>query len=247
MRSGRRYTGLEPEDAERLGKILSVNLTPESDFWDSFGIKITGERDFVTIDTDDPLGELKYKFCKKNKFVAQSYKDIDPSKEYVLVQEEQEAELDNQKNRIERKAVIEFNQLTPEQMRKALRLYGINAMNTNNDLIESTLYNLVKESPSKFLDVWVNNKDREISYLIEEAVSKNVIRKSGTVYKYGSDPIGYTLQDAVDYLKNPANTRVKIEILGQLEGRVEFDKPKKDRKKIEEPIISEPTEGIQLT
>lgn len=218
-RSGRRYTGLEKEDAERLGKELGYDLKPESDFWDNFHIKLTSERDEITIDTDNPYGELQYKFLKNHKRVAQSVKEITPGKDYVLIHEELEAQLSNNKARLKRKAFSEFDLMTPEQMRKALRMYGINAKNSNNDMVESTLFTLVEQDPFKFLSLWVENDDKDTQYLIEEALSKNILRKNKTIYYYGTDIVGHTLHDAIAYLKDPRNNDIKRAILGQIEGK----------------------------
>lgn len=219
-RSGRRYTGLEREDAERLGKELGFDLRPESDFWDSFHIKLTSERDEIIIDTENnPYGELQYKFLKGHKRVAQSIKDITPGKDYILIHEDLEAQVANTKARIKRKAFSEFDTMTPEQMRKALRMYGINASNSNNDIVENTLFALVEEDPFKFLNVWVENVDRETQYLIEEALSKNILRKNKTTYYYGTDTIGHVIEEAIAYLKDPKNNDVRLAILSQLEGR----------------------------
>jgi hypothetical protein len=45
-----------------------------------------------------------------------------------------------------------------------------------------------------FLQKWINNKDREIEVVIEQAISKNVIRRNKNIYKYGSDVIGYSMR-----------------------------------------------------
>jgi hypothetical protein len=179
-RSGRRHTGLEPEDADRLSKILGFDLKPESSFWDNFSIKIGSSKESVILDTEDPYQELQYKFLKTHKDVANSLKDITPNKAYVLLHEELEATEANKQARTKRKAFQEFDRMTPEEMRKALRLYGINASNSNTDMVENTLFRLVEESPSKFIQLWVDNLNKETQFLIEEAVSKNVIRKTNT-------------------------------------------------------------------
>lgn len=226
-RSGRRYTGLDKEDVERFQKEgVAKDLTPESTFWDTFGIKIGNERDSILIDTADPYQEFQYKFLKNHKRVASSIKDITPGKDFLLLHEELEANEANKFARQKRKAFSEFDTMTPEQMRKALRLYGINAANSNNEIVESTLFRLVEDSPAKFISLWVDNQNKEVQYLIEECVAKNIIRKSNTTYKYGTDVLGYTIEETIDYLKNPANRDLRMTLLAQLEGKTTFDTAK---------------------
>jgi hypothetical protein len=228
-RSGRRYTGLEPEDAERYCKLLGYkegHLSPDSTFWDNFGIKMTGDKEFILLNTDDPYQEFHYKFLKGHKDVAFSLKDITPGKKWLLLHDELEANESNKNARLKRKAFQEFDKMTPDEMRKALRLYGINATNSNTEIVESTLFRIVEESPIKFIQIWVDNINKEVMFLIEEAVSKNVLRKANTTYKYGTDVLGYTIEETIEYLKNPAHRDLRITILSQIEGKSEFEKSK---------------------
>lgn len=218
-RSGRRYTGLEKEDIERLGKELGEDLNPNSDFWNTAPVRIAYKDSYVTIDTSEPKGELQYKYLKNHKRVKFGYTDKKAGAEYVLVQEEETAKEVNQKARIERQAISEFGKLSLEDRVKVLRLYGHSAKDVNAEIIESTLYQLVKEDPQKFIDVWVSNDKKEMQYLLEEAVSNGVLRKNKTIYKYGSDILGHTLEDTIDYLTDPKNNDLLIAIKSRLEGK----------------------------
>lgn len=221
MRSGVRYTGLNGSENDvvrtRLEKELGVDLRPHSTYWDNFAIFL-GTQD-VRLDTDVPEQELKYHFLKGHKRVALGLSDTKASTDYVLLQAEEEAKEANTKARLRRRALVEFEKLTPEDMRKALRLYGYSASSNSPEVVEDTLFKLVEENPKKFLMVWVDNKTKDTEYLIEEACSKSILRKQNTVYKYGSDVIGYTLGEAVSYLENPANRDLKVTIMAQMEGK----------------------------
>jgi hypothetical protein len=105
------------------------------------------------------------------------------------------------------------------EMRKALRIFGYNPDSTGDSVVESNLYKIIESDPKKFLTVWADNKDREILFLLEDAVASNIIRKTKTTYKYGTDVIGGTADDAIAYLKNPANQDLKIAITSQLEAK----------------------------
>lgn len=221
MRSGVRYTGLNGSEntpvRERLEKELGVDLRPHSSYWDNFAIFL-GTQD-VQIDTEVPEQELKYYFLKGHKRVALGLNDNKASTDYVLLQAEEEAKEQNSKARMRRRAIVEFERLTTNDMRKALRLFGYNSTNTSPEVVENTLYKLVEENPLKFISIWVDNKTKDTEFLIEDACAKGILRKHNTTYKYGSDVIGYTIHEAIIYLENPANRDLKATILAQLEGK----------------------------
>jgi len=214
-RSGRIYTGLTQADAERLGKVLGRDLNPSSEFWtDWVGIKV-GAKDLY-LNVEDPMDELRYLFLKNHKNVAGSIFERKAGARYVLINKEEEAKKANVYNKAKRRASREFDRMSSEDVRRCLRLYGQNASSMGAEQAESMLFDLVDGNPQKYLDIWVDNKDREINYLIESAVSKNVIRKTKNIYKYGSDIIGYNLDDVIAYLSNPKNQDLKLAIMNAI-------------------------------
>lgn len=218
-RSGARYTGLSIIDEERLGKELGKNLNQNSDFWDTFHLRLD-EKDYVIDTSLGPEKELEYLFVTNgHKRIAASLRERKPTADYVVINVEEDAKEVNKLARFKRQAYTELDKLTVDEMRKALRVLGINSTNVSAELAESTLTRLIEENPQKFIDLWVNNKNKETQFLIEEAVASNVLRKVKTSYKYGTDMLGYTLDDAIQYLNNPTNRDVKSAIWTQVEAK----------------------------
>lgn len=213
-RSGSIYTGLTDRDVERLGKILRLDLHPQSDFWKTFYIRVGAST--VHLNTDDPMDELKYLFLKNHKRVKTSYTEHKATADYIMINKEEEARKENVYNKIKRRAVKEFDKLSLEDMRKVLRLFGYNVDTLGNEEVEKMLFNSVEEDPERFLKAWVDNPDRETTFLLQDALSRNVIRKNNTVYRYGSEIIGKNLQEAIDFLDNPANNDIRRAIIAQV-------------------------------
>lgn len=209
-RSGQLYTGLSKEDADRLAKETGLDLRANSEYWNEFIIRI-GNTDIV-LNTTDPFDELRYIFLKGHRRVANGFSDIKPTANYVLINKDAEAGLSNKYNQSKRKAMKEFDKLSLAEMRKILRLYGHKPDNISSELIENKLFDLVEKDPQKFFDKWVDNKRRETEFLIQDAISKNVIRKNKSEYKYGVDVIGYTLDDAINYLDSAEHRDLKATI-----------------------------------
>lgn len=222
-RSGQIYTGLREEDGvsketvERLSHDLDKALNPSSEFWNTFFIKV-GNKD-IYLDTSNAMDELKYLFLTNHKRVANGYGDNKPTANYVLINKESDAKEANKYNQIKRKAIKEFDKLSANDQRKALRLYGHRSDALSSELVENKLFELIEKDPQKFLDKWVDNKRRETEFLIQEAVSKNVIKRNKSEYKYGQDTIGISVDDAINYLDSPEHRDLKQIIINEINGK----------------------------
>lgn len=219
-RSGNVYTGLTQENARRLEKALDKEegeLNPNSDFWTTFAVKI-GKKDLI-LDTTRPMDELMYLFLKGHKRVADGLANVNPSKDYVLINKDSEAEQQNRINKVKREAYRELDRMSIEDMRKCLRLYGMKSDTMSNELIEAKLTEQIETAPDKFLLKWVNNPNKEMNYVIEEALSKNIIRKNRSQYFFGTDMIGNGLDDVIAYLNDKKNQDLKLSILQEIKAK----------------------------
>lgn len=219
-RSGNLYTGLTKEDAERLEKALNYEpgrLAPNSNFWDTFAIKIS-KKDLI-LRTEKPEDELQYLFLKSHKRVANGLNKVNPATDYVLINATSEAEEANKLNKTKRDAYREMDKMSIEEMRKCLRLYGIKSDNMSNELVEAKLSEQIETSPAKFLLKWVNNPNKETQFLIEEAVAKNIIRRNRTQYFYGTDMVGNGIDDVIAYLNDKKNQDIKMAILQEIKSK----------------------------
>lgn len=219
-RSGSIYTGLTPEDEKYFEKVLGYNeghLAKTSDFWNTFCVKI-GTRSLL-LDDSIPRQAMIIKFLTGHKRVATSLDKLDAGKDYLLINREAEAIEQNKINKIRRDAIKEFDKLSLEQMRKCLRLFGANADQMSNELVESTLFGFVDKQPQKFFDLWVNNKSKETRFILENAIAKGVIRKDHTQYYYGTDLIATSIEEAIAYLDNKKNQDLKLVIINETENK----------------------------
>ena len=212
-RSGRIHTGIPAEDAERLGDILGEDLKPSSKFWEKFSVRLGSED--VVLNTEDPFDELKYIFLKNHKRVSKSIDHVIPGSQYYISIKEEEAKEANKRSRGKRKAYKEFDKLKPEDMRKALRIYGYKAEGLSDDIAEQRLMTLVEANPDKFFEKWVDNKNRATEYLIKEAIAKNVVRKNKNIYSYGTTTLGNTLELAILFIDDKENSDIKAAIINE--------------------------------
>lgn len=219
-RTGNYYTGLTPQQAIEFEKKLGYpdgHLSVNSDFWTTFVIKL-GKEDLV-LNTEKALDELRYLFLKGHKRVADGLSNINPSKDYVLINKDVEAEEANKINKVKREAYRNFDKMSIEDMRKCLRLYGLRADDMSNELVEAKMSEQVEKDPARYLLKWVNNDEKELMFIIEEAVAKNIIRKNRTQYFYGTDMLGNGVDDVISYLKEKKNQDIKMTILQEIKSK----------------------------
>lgn len=219
-RSGSKFTGLTEEDEKRLEKKLGFadgTLARHSSYWVTFNVKL-GEKPII-LNTQNPWDELQYLFLKSHKRVANGFTDNKPNTDYILINKDSEAKEKNLVNKTKREAIKEFDKLSLEDMRKCLRIFGIKSDSISNELVESTLFDIVEKEPVKFFDKWVNNKQKNTEFVIEAAIAKNIIRKSKNMYFYGTETVGNSLSDAVNNLDSPKNQDLKLAILQELESK----------------------------
>lgn len=215
-RSGSIYTGLTPEDEKYFEKALGYNeghLSRTSEFWTTFCVKIGAKP--LLLDDSIPRQQMIIKFLTGHKRVATSLDKLDAGKDYLLINRQAEAIEQNKVNKLRRDAIREFDKLSLGQMRKCLRLFGVKSDDLSNELVESTLFTMVDKNPKKFFEKWIDNKTKDTEFIIEEAISKGVIRKDKTNYFYGSDMFATSLQEAVAYLDNKKNQDLKLAIINE--------------------------------
>jgi len=222
-RSGSVYTGLTPADAKRLGEVLGKDLTPGSDYWENFWIRSMGKD--IILNTEDPMDELRWLFLRNHKKVKDSIFAHKATANFVLINQEEESKKTNLFNKVKRTASSAFDKMTPDEMRKALRIFGKSAENLSSEVVENRLYDIIEGDPNGFLEKWVNNKSRDTQYLIERAVSLNILRKNKRIYNYGSDVIGHGLEETIVYLDDPKNNDVRVVIEDSVAGKKNLDKP----------------------
>ena len=219
-RSGSLYTGLTPEDETKYEKALGLaegTLAKSSPYWTTFCVKV-GARG-VILDDSIPRQEMIIKFLSGHKRVATSLEKFTAGKDYLLINRQAEAIEQNRLNKQRRDAIKEFDKLSLDQMRKALRILGVKSDTMSNELVESTLFNLVDKQPQKFFEKWVNNKSKDTEFILEDAISKGIIRKSKTQYYYGTELFADSLQDAIAYLDSKKNQDLKLSIINQIENK----------------------------
>ena len=182
-----------------------------SSYWTRSGSRYTGLKADKARELEQKMGkaegELQYLFLLGHKRVANGIDKVTPSTDYVLINKEAEAEQINKANKVKRDAYRALDKMSLEDMRKCLRLFGVKADTMSNELVEARLGERV------------DNPNKEINFVIEEALSKNIIRKNRASYYFGTDLIGNGLEDVIAYLKDKKNQDIYLSIMSEIKSK----------------------------
>lgn len=63
------------------------------------------------------------------------------------------------------------------------------------------------------------NPNREMNFIIETAISKNIIRRNRSQYYFGTDMIGNGLEDVIAYLNDKKNQDIKLAIMNEIKSK----------------------------
>lgn len=223
-RSGLPYSGgFTPEQRRDFEKRLGYpenHLDPSNTkFWDSYiAVKLQGNKPFV-LNTDTPEGEFKYEYCRNHIEVMDGYEDKKPRALYVMINQESEAKKKNIVNAKKIEAIKEFDKMSQDDISRCLKLFKLNAEDITAEVARERMFDIVIAKPDDFMSKWVNNRDKTYFVVIEDAITKNVIRRSRNIYYYGTDVIGHSMNDTVAYLKDKKNEELYLSIKAEIENK----------------------------
>jgi hypothetical protein len=209
------------EQKTLLPEIIGVSPTDVSftraakDYYTNFSLDVPkGGLDLeVGLDEDGtPLNVLdfiKYKFALAHPFVAKTEEEMSGSKriKYYLQDRGKELVEASQELQIRKKAYREFIKISEDEnkMDLVLRVYGERPDKMDVKEKELTLESIQEEDPDRFLEVALD-KDLELVSLINECLSKEILRKVGNSILDADVVLGDSMEETILFLKDKKNT-----------------------------------------
>lgn len=241
-KAGNHITGLNKEREKYYEVALnkpSGYFSPRSKFWS--GGEVFGEERLpfmykyianvdsksgkdlgAIVDVDNKEGqeaiwkELTIEFLKGNPYVR---KFGDVWRTYQLVELiSVEEEISNKAKKVSSKALAYklFGETEDEELKEIYLLINPSAKGANIDLVKSRLGDLVDSKPEAFIAV-INDPKRKEKSRLTKAVKENIITISGDEFYFGKNFLGKNLDEVLNFLASPKNSKIKLEILQLLE------------------------------
>lgn len=184
-------------------------------------LKVKLGKDNKVLDLQNPKQYLEYLILKANKLQiapdGASIKDK-ATYRYALVSENHEVKQNTSKANLKIEAYTALGKLQDdkEAMINFLKVYGkkVSYIGSKPEFILSQITKIIEEDIEGFLGVYKDKENYEIKLLIAQAVECGAITKKGREFTLPSgDPLANegdkgTIDNAVKYLKSPANQEV---------------------------------------
>jgi hypothetical protein len=234
---------------QKLEDALNVDLGPRAQFW-NYGLS-TSVDDSLHVqpvklmdgdnyyDLNIPLQELAFSWLRVHPTIASSYQAWERGEypadiQYYVADDEIENKVIFKKKQLINKAIIKFDDMTPEKKKKVARLLGLPV---SDDSKEETIYNqvdnLLKQTefkngkyqglnPIEVFNRFADMKENllHIKDLVKQAVAHSVYRlkPNGKVYE-GEFEIAKDEDDLVKFLADDDNQDQLLILEGKLKGK----------------------------
>jgi len=162
---------------------------------------------------------IRYKFALAHPYVVQDEEDLSASKKHQYYLSDNRRELKQAKMGLDlrKSAYKEYIKLSDnsDRMDKVLIIYGYKPKDLKAEEKELQLEELLEDNPQFFLDI-VTDKNLDMTSLINECLSTEVLRKVGNTILDGDVSLGDSMEAAILFLKDKKNSNVLTSIKAKL-------------------------------
>jgi hypothetical protein len=215
---------------ERLESALNIDLGPRSKFW-NYGLATSNDDSLHVqpvklmdgdnyFDLNVPLQELAFSWLRVHPTIASSYQawergEYPAETQFYVVDEDIENAVVFKKKQLINKAIIKFENMTPEKKRKVARLLGLPVTDdTKEEFVYNQVDNLLKQTEFKSgkyqglstVEVFNRFADMKenllhIKDLVKQGIAHSIyrVKNSGRVYE-GEAEVATDEDELVKYL-----------------------------------------------
>lgn len=227
-KKGKYSVDLTDEELKSYGEKLGVNLDTTfktdkpHDFYCSAQGRVKLENNTMIFNTDNVIDAIKVGIMKGSPFVANSLKEYEeglyPEATHYIFSEEEEIAVKAKKVEINNACIVAAAKMSlEEKINIAICLGDKPLKGRSQNFIDVAIDEIIKDKPVEFLTyAKKDKKENHIRATVLDALRMNVLTKEGPTICYMGDVIGYGVDEAVSWFKDPNNQVIKTSILEKL-------------------------------
>jgi len=213
---------------EELERLTGLDLSATSKYWETYFIKIT---DKLALNFDNPHDRVKYYILLANDYAAPELEarnnpDFVNTKFYVHRTETEESQK-AVKGKERDRAIHDLYSMKDNKNKLTLIGKFVIGQKIKETMSEDAIYNKLREeligdkdgSITRKFNEATSKTIEELQYklVVDEAVSKHVIRIREGYYQRGNATYGKTMKDVIKHLSSPENANEFASIKEELE------------------------------
>jgi len=204
--------GLSKKEQRELESALGYEegeLAPHSEFWKEYAVTLT-DRDLY-LDLELAQDRLDYSLIKASPRIANSQNELAnwPKAEYVVHDQEQDAEIENAKIDVEVSALATFAELSSAERRNYLKLLGKAVGSMSDSVVTNQLFKIAKNDPTNFNRI-TNLPDFKTRILLYDLIGAKIVTVKSGHYYFDDVILGHGEEAAARYLDDPQNQELKM-------------------------------------
>ncbi len=219
-KGGNYITGLTKEEEKYYEKELGLKEGElnrnNSAFWGHILDLALPMDKAYTITISSPMDELKLKVLQNHGRIASNELELakNPRAEFFIEDKEAKAKIEELSIDLQFSAVESFNELTIDEKKGYLKLYGKTGTDALSDrIIKTELYKEIIKDPKKFLE-FTKNPDITLRIQIQDMLEKGTLKRKGHYYNFEDEVIGTSIDSVVAFFKDVKNQSLKIAAIG---------------------------------
>lgn len=213
-------TGLTQDEEREFEKALGLTegtlnknyVEGKKSFWSDFmNLNLPLDKPFY-FNVTTVLDELKLKVILQRTDIANNELELsrNPNAIFFIEDKEAKAKIEELSIDLAMTANEAFNELTIDEKKGYLKLYGKKGVETLSDrMIKTELYKEVNKDPKKFI-AFTKNPDIELMIQIQDMLETGVLVKKNNYYNFENEVIGNSIDSVIAFFKDVKNQSVKI-------------------------------------
>ncbi len=219
-KNGAHNTGLTKEDEDyfefELGLPKGTLNKTNTSFWGHvLDLALPLDKPY-TFTVSTVMDELKLKVLLAHQKIANNELDLlkNPRADFYIEDKEAKAKIEELAIDLQFTAVEAFNELTIDEKKGYLKLYGKAGTDALSDrIIKTELYKEITKDPKKFIE-FTKNPDIALRIQIQDMLEKGTIKRKGSYYQFEDEVIGTSVDSLVAFFKDIKNQSLKIAAIG---------------------------------
>lgn len=211
-------TGLSKKEIDELVKL---NVLPEdtAKFFAEYQINLTG--DMRIFDLDKLKDKLDYNILLTSPAIAKNKDSINQHTMFYFFNDEEEASKDTTKHRTKVKAFNYLDQMSPDEQRKILILFGKQSALMNNDQVYNNLIQVIENNASKFVSTF-EDKAKLHRITLAQMVQIGIVKKSVNGFFAGDLFLGRNDDEVLEFLVSPKNNETYVRLKEDLSAKIKI-------------------------